>query len=868
MAPVTFVGRSGDLDELIRRTAATVSDGSAVVTVRGAPGIGKTALLRQVAATVPNSRWATAVPWENTVDGAVLSQLSPEPGAEQLARALAGDDPTLLVVDDAQHADSASLQALSTLIRHHRSLPVLLVLVTDGHPLPVPGLDGDELVMTGLDVREVAALASARGHVLPALMVDRLTRHTAGHPGHVRALLDELPAQTWSRLDAPLPAPREVVAQVERELAAAGDGGRALAFALAVLGEEATLSEAVLLAGIDDPLAAVAAATGAGLVRTGDPLEPRLRDPLAAAAVLDVCGVQATADAHRRAADVVTDPVARLRHRVAATPVPDEALADEVDALARSSGADGEWSRAAVLFRDAARLTAAPLLRDERLTRSVDALVAAGDCVGAAAMVPTVENLRETPLRNATLAYLAILRGRATEAEVRLRRAWDIVHIDRDTDTAAFIAQRHVLHALVHCQGEELVAWADRALALAERESPAGIEAAAIRGLGLLASGQPRRAAAEYDDLHERVRHGAQAQRVVMGRGWVQLMRDDVEGARSSLESAVAAAGLGGSTRITLWSHAWLARTQFSLGEWDAALASVAHGRRLAETSGIVLVTPLLEWTAGQIAALRGDWETAHAAAHAAAVGGEYAMMRIPALLVRAQIAEAQADYATVRRVLEPLTTLALGTSLQEPGYWPWVDALANAMVLTGDLAAAEDFLRPHAQRAKSRGHRSAQARLGWVRGRLLGARGDIASAREAFEQSLALLDGLPLRYETARVNFAYGQTLRRDGKRREADTVISTARELYVALGADTYVARCDRELKAGGLHQSRESRHTVELTPQEEAVSTLVSRGLSNREVAAELYVSPKTVQYHLTRIYAKLGIRSRSELAALRR
>ena len=875
MAPVTFVGRAADLEELIRRTTATAAGGASVVTVRGAAGIGKTALLRRTAAQVPAVRWATAVPWESTLDGAVLSQLltGPTPtdaagAAGELARTLSAEEPTLLVIDDAQYADTLSLHALSTLIRHHRTLPVLIALVTDGRPLCIPGLGGDELVVAGLSTREVAELASARGHVLPASTAELLTRHTGGHPGHLRALLDELPAQTWSRLDARLPAPREVVVQAEQDLAAAGPDGRALTVALAVLGDGATLSEAVKLAGIDDPLAAVAAATGAGLLAPGDPLDPALRDPLTAAAVLDVHGVRATAELHRRAAEVVTDPVARLRHRVAATPVPDEALADEVDALARSSGTDGEWSRAATLFRDAARLTSDPLRRDERLTRAVDALVAAGDCVGAAAMIPAVENLRETPLRNATLAYLAILRGRATEAEVRLRRAWDIVHIDRDTDTAAFIAQRYVLHALVHCQGEQLVAWADRALALADRDSPAGIEAAAIRGLGLLASGQPRRAAAEYDDLHERVRHGAQAQRVVMGRGWVQLMRDDVEGARSSLESAVAAAGLGGSTRITLWSHAWLARTQFSLGEWDAALLNVEHGRRLAEASGIVLATPLLEWTAGQIAALRGDWAAAEAAARAAAHGGEYAMMRIPALLLRAQIAEAQADYAAVRRILEPLTTLAPGTSLQEPGYWPWVDVLANAMVLTGDLAGAENFLRPHAQRARSRGHRSAQARLGWVRGRLLGAQGDIAAAREAFEQSLALLDGLPLRYETARVDFAYGQTLRRAGKRREADTVISAARELYVGLGAGTYVARCDRELKAGGLHQSRESRHAVELTPQEEAVSTLVSRGLSNREVAAELYVSPKTVQYHLTRIYAKLGIRSRSELAALRR
>ena len=87
------------------------------------------------------------------------------------------------------------------------------------------------------------------------------------------------------------------------------------------------------------------------------------------------------------------------------------------------------------------------------------------------------------------------------------------------------------------------------------------------------------------------------------------------------------------------------------------------------------------------------------------------------------------------------------------------------------------------------------------------------------------------------------------------------------------TYVERCERELKAGGLATSRGENHTAtkgaaELTSQEEAVTALVARGLSNREVAAELYISPKTVQYHLTRIYAKLGVRSRAELAATRR
>ena len=700
-------------------------------------------------------------------------------------------------------------------------------------------------------------------------MVGALTRHTRGNPRDVLALLDEVPAALWSRPDAGLPAPAHVVEHVLGQLQRCGTDGRALIEGLAILGEPASLADAAALAGIDNPVAAIDDAGTVGLLVATSGFEPRLRDPLTQAAVLELMGPQAVADAHRRAAAIVADPVRRLGHRVAAAPMPDAALADEVDALARERGTEGAWAQAATLFRDASRLTADPLLREQRLTLAVDALVAAGDCGGAAALVPAGKIFAKPLCGMPFWRILAILRGRATEAEVRLRRAWDIVNPERDPDTAALIAQRYVLHSLIRCRGEELVGWADRALELAGRDSPAGIESAAIRGLGLLAAGHPKRAAAAYDDLASRVRHGAQAQRITMGRGWVQFIRDDIDGARSSLESAVAAAGLGGSTRITLWSLAWLARVQFAGGDWDRALASVAAGRDLVSSSGIVIVTPMLEWTAAQIHALRGDWADAESAVRTADVAThDYEMMQIPTLLARAQLAEAEADYARVRRVLEPLTRVGKGTSLSEPGYWPWTDVLANALVVDGKLAEADAFLRPHEERARARGHRSATARLGYARGRLLGAQGDLSAARARFEESLALLEGLPLRFDLARVNFAYGQTLRRAGKRRDADVVIGTARELYLSLGAHTYVARCERELKAGGLHQLRGSRDSVELTPQEEAVTTLVAQGLSNREVAAELYVSPKTVQYHLTRVYAKLGVRSRAELAALRR
>jgi DNA-binding CsgD family transcriptional regulator len=870
----TCVGRDQELAELDRRYAETATRGADIVAVVGERGVGKSVLLRRLADQHAGAWWARAAGWEANTPGAVLSQLLQERvPAEPVAAARHFVDritgPTLVVVDDAEHTDDVSLHALATAVRHHRDVPLLVVLGMTVRPARMADLISDEIRLEGLDAAAVAELAASRGQVLHPAMADVLTRHTGGNPRHTLALLDEVPAAMLSRPNAQLPAPSHVVAEVNARMQRCGPQGRALVQALAILDETASLAEAAELAGLDEPLTAIDEAAAAGLVTRWADDDPRLRDALTRAAALSLMGAHAAREAHRRAAEIVTDPVHRLGHRVAATPIADPSLADEVDRLARQRGTQGAWAEAARLFRDASRLTADSLLRDDRLTRSVDALVAAGDCEGAAALVPAVESLRETPLRNAVLAYLAIVRGRATEAQVRLGRAWDIVNVERDPDTAALIAQRYVLHSLVRCRSDELVEWADRAIALAGDDSPAGIEAAAIRGLGLSGCGQFEEAVVAYDDLTTRVRHGAQAQRVTMGRGWLQLSIDDIDGARSSLETAIAMAQLGGSARITLWALGWLARVQFLTGEWDRALHTVEQGRALAAASGIVLATPLLEWTAAEVHALRGNWPDAAAAAREAdAVTQDYDVMRIPTLLARAHIAEAEADYAKVRAALDPLTRLKSGTAVNEPGLWPWADTMANALVLDGHPDSADAFLRPHEERARAQGRRSAMARLGYARGRLLGATGDLSAARRAFDESLELLAGMPLRYDLARVNFAYGQTLRRAGKRRDADAIISTAREIYLSLGAHTYVQRSERELKAGGLHMMRGARGHAELTPQEEAVTSLVAQGLSNREVAAELYVSPKTVQYHLTRIYAKLGIRSRSELAALRR
>ncbi|MDQ4111648.1 MAG: LuxR C-terminal-related transcriptional regulator [Actinomycetota bacterium] len=872
------VGREDELVELTSRLAATRTSGSAAVLVLGDPGLGKTALLRGLADRVatPALR-ARAGAWEQDSPGAVLRQLlgedppaGPVAAADALvARALAacGDEPGLVLVDDADLADTLSLQAIASALRRHRDAPVLVVLAATRSTAFLGEIATETVRIEGLDAAAVGELASLRGRVLHPSMAEVLTRHTAGSPRDVVALLDELPPSRWARPDTQLPAPVHVRDEVQLALAGCGAAGRSLAEAFAILGEDASLGQAAALAGLEDPLSAVDALASAGLIETTRDHRPRWRTPLVGVAVLASMGARRSADAHQRAAAIVDDEVRRARHLVAATPLPDAELADEVARLAQRRGDEGAWAEAAALYRDSSRLTEDPVRRDDRLIRSVDALVAAGDGMGAAALVPVVESLRETPLRDAVLAYLAILRGRATEAEVRLKRAWDIVNADREPETAALIATRHVLHSLALCRGDELVTWADRAISLAGRDSAAGVEAAAIRGLGLAMAGRFDEAHEAYALAARRVGHGAQTQRVTMGRGWLDVLSDEPDEARSRLEGVTDPRVLGGSTRISMWALAWLARVQFLTGEGDAALQTVAAGRALAAESGIALVTPLLEWTATETHLLRGSWEEAARTARAAEIGAQgYEIMRVPALLARAHIAEARSDFRAVLRILEPLTHAPAGSALTEPAIWPWAETYAAALIAEGRLEEADEFLRPHETRAREEQHRSAQARLATARGRWHGARGDLAGVRDTFDRALGLLDGMPLRYERARITFAYGQALRRAGRRRDAEALLSSARDLWDGLGALTYVDAAQRELRAGGVRAPRGQRGPVDLTPQEETVAEMVASGLSNREVAAQLFVSPKTVQYHLTRIYAKLGVRSRTELAAM--
>ncbi|WP_422936531.1 LuxR C-terminal-related transcriptional regulator [Sinomonas sp. P47F7] len=918
------VARAQDLSEV-----ETLLGAGGRVVIEGPPGIGKTALALAYAEHHPELAFlsATATPWEHGLEGGLLAQLgitpAPEEGAEAhedswgrpegepdwlpagraaltVLRGLAAENPALLLLDGIDHADALSLEALAFALR--RLGPAISVIATMGTAGARTGgvaagfaeaVDAPRLRLGPLTLEGLKDLAKVRlGADLAPEALQALWDASRGNPSlALEALQNGVESFGAARVAAEGPPPvlPSLAQRTARTLASLPNPARALVQAVSVLGTPSA-SEARTLAGLpDDPdavLHAVDAAWAAGLLEchtVAGGLRLTMADPLVAAAVHESLGPLLAASLHRRAAEMVETTRERIRHLVAAAPMPDRELAAAVDGLAEAEAADGDWNAAADALVAAARLHADPAQREDRLLRAAEAMVGAGDLARAAPLARQIESLPQSPERDAALAYHAIHTGQARRAGVLLARAWETRPPDAPADLSARIAQYRVLDALGSWDAPAMLSWTEATVRFAGPDSPEGIESRAMLGLALGSMGRRQEAWQAYDDLAASPHLGGRDQRLHLGRGWLALALDDLDTARLDLRAAIPPARRPGALRITLWAHAWLARAEFAVGRWDEALATARAGLALNAPVGVELIAPLLHLTAAQVHALRG--QTAAAAEHSriAQTGPEtYPVMRLARAMTAASMAESAGDYGAVLRALEPIAQLDRSHGLDEPGFWPWQDVYANALVMAGRLEAADAFLSPLEEAARLRGHRSTMARLGYVRGRLLGAQGRPDEAVRVFDDALAAIDGMALPWGAARVRFAYGQTLRRAGRRRDATEVLAAARDAFSALGTSVYVARCERELQAAGTAAFRSGavsarehdgalRHppspsTPAFTAQEDAVARLVATGLSNRDAARELFVSVKTVQYHLTRIYAKLGIGSRSELAAL--
>ncbi|WP_327356825.1 helix-turn-helix transcriptional regulator [Streptomyces sp. NBC_01304] len=911
-----FVGRE---DSLARMNAAwdRAKGGQPQrVLVEGPPGIGKSALVRQFLRHTPKLLQAEGEETESGLAFGVLEQLCPRGGGwpdppaagaaliEVLDEAQGGETPVALVVDDAQWADHPSLQALTFALRRLRADKVLtIVVVRDAADVRLPeGLrrmfTADPAIrvrLEGLDAAELRLLSGELGTgKLTTRAATRLRGHTSGNPLHVQALLEqEGPTllDALERSDVAPPAPKSFTALVLGRLAACGPEAAELVCAAGVLGMHCTLDEAFAVASgaeaseVVEAGAAPGEAVEAGVVPGGavaaldqavrlgllaeGPGDPLIRfpHPLVHAAVYHQLGPARRAALHRRAAALAGDAEHRLRHLALAASGPDARLATELTALGRQFAVRGAWANASGRLAAAARLSATPQTYEQNRLEAVECGVLAGE-------VPDVGEVAQEIASFAPSGWRSYLLGRLSlfdldRAEALLTDAWHRCDPDAEPLLGARIAGQFAALYGSMTRGAEMAEWAQLALRLAPDDTATDM----IRYLALTGRAMNGEAPQALAELAARgplpdpaVADPAQLEEL-LGRGTLREFAGDATGAVRDLTGVFAHChARAASFRVV--AATGLASAEYRAGHWDDASVHADFALSLAADTDQPHVALYCRMLSALLHAARGDFAKAQAHSHVLAEYARFGHLSptLWAALAAAHLARARGDAEGVVLALDPLPGLTGRGDLEVPGGLPWTWLLADAWTATGEHQRAGEVLAPYEVRAAQSGHHGALLLAGRSRGILEAARGDQGAAERAFRSAARHAAKTDAPFDRALLHLAYGQFLRRSGKRGKAGDELRRARELLLRLDAGPDLERCGRELAACGLEPGeRRPRDAALLTAQELAVARLVVAGLTNRQVARELVISVKTVEYHLGRIYTKFGIDSRTRLAA---
>ena len=907
LASRPFVGRERQLAVLADVFADAAAGSPTVVLVEGEAGVGKSALLAR----------ATALGGDRAVDlraagdeaesalqlgviGQLVAGLSPLPG--ELSPLLGGSgEPgplaagaglltllgelqdeglVVLVVDDAHWSDSSSLHALAFCLRRLRADRVVALLAARAeelHRLP-RGLmalarepTGITLSLGGLGAGEVAQLAAALGAgVLPPRAAERLVRHTGGSPLLATALLEEFGASLLATPDAlELHAPRSFSSVVLGRLAGCSERGRELAAAGSVLGLRWRLERAADLACVDHPLAAADEAAAAGLIVVesgGGPPLCRFTHPLVRAALYRELPPERRAALHGAAAVLAEDARDALRHRVEAAIGADPDLAYELVAMAGQDAGGGSWGAAARAYLRAARVAPRRVERERHTLDGVVCLLLAGDVGEARALTEgSSDFLDGAPLRLAR-GHLMWSDGAFAAAETELRAAWHMADPGTDGELAARTADLLSGVCVYLGRGTEGIEWARRSLEAHPGDLPgANPRTSLLVGYGI--SGRSREGLGEAERLGVD-RMGSRLVDGLVGRGTIRLWDDDPLGAREDLLELAEMTLRRGPLDLGMFAAVHLADAEWRLGLWDEALlhaeaavaaaAAATHGWFIAQAHAAATL-PL---------AARGEREAAEAHVRGAVEEARrvgYGHGTLWAIVARARLADARGDPERVVRTLAPLLEFTAADGVDHPGIHSWRELLGAALVTLGRVGEADQQAAALGRQAEQLGLGSARASSLRLRGLIDTAAGHHASAIESFEGAHRQLGALPQPFHRAVVEADLGACLRRAGMRRRAVERLRKAEATLVRLGAAPQMTRVEQELSACGLHPARTGVEGRErLTPAELSVARLVASGKSNREAAAELVLSVKTIEHHLGRIYQKLDIGSRTQLA----
>jgi DNA-binding NarL/FixJ family response regulator len=884
------IGRRNELAE-VERFLAGLADGPAAVTISGPPGVGKstvwlagTALAEGAGCRVLAARptgaeaslsFAALADLLAPVEDAVLAELpAPQQRALDVAllrdeahgpvdsravatalwnvlRSLAAEQPILIAVDDAQWLDEATFAALRFALRRLGREPVgALVTVrgsTEFEPLP-----GTELVLAPLSaaamhdvIRERVGLALGRPTVV------RIVQRSAGNAYYALEIARELARRgTDAGEELPLPPRLETltVARLARLPAATRDA-LLLAAALAVP------STALVAAADLEP------AEDEGLVRID--LDGRIwfEHPLAAAAVYESSTPARRRRVHRLIAGRIEDKEERARHLALAAHGADETVAAELDEAAADAGARGAPAAAAELGRLALAqtprdATAARVRRSLTLARR---LVDLGDVPAARAVLEACDRaVVEGELRVELLLEL----GTVLWYERELDRGYGLLReaLD-DARDPAVIARIHRGAAWLSQEVdlERAIPHADAAVQLLDPDqSPGGYSWSLLHGAYLrLLAGHGADEAAFLRGRELQLRGVAHEDSSPVLGMW-QIFHDDFAGARALYERGLAATQAEGDQMSVLGTLLRLAELACWTGNLADAERYAAEATELAACLGTAAFLGGALYVRGLVDAQLGRVDEARAAGVRIVELFGHETQGLLGEWILGFVALSVGDPAGADEHLSRAADRLAALGYREPARFRFQPDHIEAVVQLGDLERAQMLLDALEERGRVFPRPWALATAARCRALLLAARGETAAASEAVDEALEHHIRLDMPFERARTLLVQGTLFRRRRQKRRSREALEEAAAIFEHVGARLWVAKAREELRRVAAR-----RAPVELSETERRIATLAAAGLSNPEIAAQVFVSRKTVEANLARAYRKLGISSRAQL-----
>jgi len=895
--------RCEEREALVRLLEGVRGGQSRVLVVSGEPGVGKTALLDSAISSASGFRVIRAVGVESEMELAfaalqqlcapMLDRLDRLPAPQQdalgvafglragdapdrflvglavlsLLAEMAVDRPLVCVVDDAQWLDRASAQALAFVARRLLAESVVLLLATREPGDELEGLP--RLVVEGLRNGDARALL---GSVVRGPLDDRVReRIVAETHGNPLALL-ELPrgltpaelAGGFGLLDAPGLSGR-IEESFRRRLASLSAETQRLFLVAAAdpVGDPVLVWRAADLLGIG----VQAAAETDGLLAIG--ARVTFRHPLVRSSVYRAASPEERQAVHRALADATDpeiDPDRHAWHLAQATPGHDETVASELERSAGRAQARGGLAAAAAFLERASALTLEPSSRARRALAAAQAKHHAGAFDAALRLVGIAES---GPLNDLQRAQVELLRGqiafslgRGSDAQpLLLKAAKRLEPLDRRLARETYLeALSAVFFPGLLASGESVLETAQAARVAPPPSQPPHASDLLLDGLAVLvtegyAAGTPmlRRAVNAFR---------AEDIRREQGHRWL------------SLASRVAA---------FLWDdEAWdaistrfvqLARDAGALSALPLALTSragvhVFAGEFAMAASLIAEVAAVNEATGGSLA----PWS---ALARVSFEGREAEGFQLIEAATREVVRRGEGQGLTfvhwvtavlhngLRRYGEALAAAQQAGEDTHPSWWRnyGLVELIEAAVRSGKPEHAVDAF---GQLSQATGASGTDWALG-VEARSRALLNDGEAAEVLYREAIERLARTRIRVELARGHLLYGEWLRRERRRRDAREQLRTAHELFTEFGMEAFAERARVELEATGEHARKRTVETGDdLTPQEAQISRLAADGATNQEIATQLFVSPSTVDYHLRKVFRKLGVKSRTQLA----